>query len=132
MKTKFLLVAAALLSVVLMGAIPRSESPMVDVGRKADGAMDRAGIYQEWVDLDCSNVAEATSAELTSWTRHAITCEDDSRLDWGGTAVEATADANDGKIPAGAWLEFTAVPGRNFVSCLNVNSDSICRYIEVH
>lgn len=81
-----------------------------------------------WTIVNCSNVAAATSAQLSAWGRYIVQCTDDSYIAWGDEATDV-ADANDGYLPEGAWLEFVTDGTARYVSCLNVNSDADCRYI---
>jgi hypothetical protein len=82
-----------------------------------------------WTIVNCSNVAAATSGALNTWSRYVIQCGVNSYIAWGDDATDV-ADANDGYLPAGAWLEFGTARDIQYVSCLNIGSDSDCRYIE--
>ena len=81
-----------------------------------------------WTKVDCSNSAAAASGALTPWSRYTVQCGVDSYLAWGGSGV--TADTSDGYLPAGAWLPFMTDSDNIYFSCLNIGSDSDCRYIE--
>ena len=81
-----------------------------------------------WTIVDCSDSVAATSEALDPWSRYVVQCNDVSYISWGDDATDV-ADANDGWLPAGAWLEFLTTPRTRYVSCLNVNTDSDCRYI---
>jgi len=112
-------------------AIAQSPSQNNTLALQKAQDLTRAPIFVAggWTSIDCSNVAAAVSAQLTSFSQYVIGCEDDSRLAWGTSTV--VADANDLPLYEGAWLRFVAAAGSDYVSCLNVNEDSICRYIEV-
>ena len=81
-----------------------------------------------WAIVNCSNAAAAASSQLNQWSRYVIQCGVDSYFATGTSAV--AADANDGWLPAGAWLEFMTTDTVRYASCLNIGSDSDCRILE--
>lgn len=83
-----------------------------------------------WTKVDCSNVAVAYSAALTPNTRYVIQCTDDSYIAFGTAASGQDADANDGYLPNGAWVEFYTSDTIIYYNCLNKNADADCRHIE--
>lgn len=126
---------AFLLSVILLiGAVGLAKSPtqseQYPLPDQLTKALTRPSIFQPggWTIIDCSDVAAARSAALNQWSRYTIQCGDASYLSWG--TVTTTADANDGYIPADAWLEFLTTDTNIYVSCLNKTADSDCRIIE--
>jgi len=82
-----------------------------------------------WTIINCSNAAAAQSAALTANARYVIQCGDDSYFAMGDEATDE-ADANDGWIPAGAWVDFYTSATVLYASCKNKNIDSDCRVIE--
>lgn len=127
-----------LLAIVLVSALgfgvfafakSESETELKNMSNMDRGAA-RACLFPAggWTIINCSNVAAATSAQLNEWSRYVIQCGDDSYFAPGGSA--ATADANDGYIPQGAWLEFLTTDQIRYVSVLNKNADSDCRIVE--
>ena len=95
-----------------------------------DGA-SRAGSFSPngWTIVNCSNVAAATSTVLPAKSTVIIQCFDDSYIAFGGSAV-ADADSSDGILPDKEWLRHLVLPDANYFSCLNVNADQDCRWIE--
>lgn len=91
----------------------------------------RACVYPigGWAIVNCSNAAAATSAQLNAWSRYVIQCGDDSYIATGDQVTDS-ADANDGWLPLGAWLEFMTTDSIRYISCLNKNVDSDCRLWE--
>ena len=82
-----------------------------------------------WVINDCSNAVASTSGALTAWSRYVVQCGVSSYIAWGASGMTA-ADSSDGYVPADSWVEFMATPEVTRFSCLNIGSDSDCRYIE--
>lgn len=82
-----------------------------------------------WTKIDCSNTSAASSAQLVASSRYVIQCGDDSYLAT-GTAAGQNANGDDGWLPLGAWLEFATTATVRYISCLNKNSNSDCRYME--
>ena len=82
-----------------------------------------------WTIVDCSNVAAAQSAELNAYSRYVVQCLDDSYFATGDESTDE-ADSSDGYLPAGSWLEMLTTASERYFSCLNLNVDSDCRYIE--
>lgn len=83
-----------------------------------------------WTIINCSNAAAASSAQLNAYGRYVMQCGDDSYLAAGTAATGQDADSSDGWIPSGAWFEFLTTDTVRFMSCLNKNLDSDCRYFE--
>lgn len=117
-------------ALALAGSSPTT-SPMIEMPSGKGVARSGACAFPDggWTIVDCSNVAAASSAALHQWSRYVLQCGADSRIAWGDTASDA-ADANDGYLPSGAWVEFMTTDSVRYVSCLNISSDSDCRYIE--
>jgi hypothetical protein len=82
-----------------------------------------------WTTIDCSAAAAATSGQLSAWSRYVIQCGDDSYIATGDEATDV-ADSNDGYLAEGAWLPFITTGTVRYMSCLNINVDSDCRYWE--
>jgi hypothetical protein len=104
---------------------------LLDTNMKFAAAATKACLFPVggWTIVDCSNVAAAQSGQLDDWTRYVVQCGVNSYIAWGDAATDE-ADANDGYIPAGSWLEFMTDSTSRYFSCLNIGSDSDCRYIE--
>lgn len=115
---------------ILMAA-PESSTPLKNLSNMDRGA-SRACQFPVggWVIINCSNVAAASSAQLNEWSRYVIQCGDDSYIATDDAATGGLADANDGWIPQGAWLEFLTTESVRYISCLNKNADSDCRIWE--
>jgi len=120
-----LLVAAAVV------AQPSSQHNLVRTARDLNNQAQRACMFPAggWTTIDCSNAAAATSAQLNAWSRYVIQCGDDSYFATGDDATDS-ADSSDGYIPEGSWLEVLTTDTVRYMSCLNVTTDSDCRYIE--
>lgn len=82
-----------------------------------------------WTKIDCSNAVAAQTGQLSQWARYVVQCFDDSYIATGDESSD-TADANDGYLPEGAWLDFNTTDTVRYLSCLNKNEDSDCRYWE--
>lgn len=132
---KLIAISAALALVVLCGAgiVWAREKNVYDFDQRYSANNSRACVFPDggWTKVDCSNVAAATSGQLNAWSRYVVQCGDSSYIAWGSASDMTAADSSDGYIVGGAWLEYQTVgaEGRYF-SCLNINSDSDCRYIE--
>lgn len=112
-------------------AKPQSQNNQVPLMGQLAQQMSRACVFpvDGWTIVDCSNAVAATSAALNQWSRYVVQCGDDSYIATGDAATDV-ADANDGWVPNGAWLEFATTDSVLYISCLNKNSDSDCRYWE--
>ena len=82
-----------------------------------------------WTIINCSNLAAATSAQLSQWTRYVMQCGDDSYIATGDEVTDS-ADANDGWLSESDWLTFMTTDTILYMSCLNKNADSDCRIWE--
>lgn len=82
-----------------------------------------------WAIVDCSAAAAATSSALNPWSRYVVQCLSDSYVAIGDEATDA-ADANDGYLPTGAWLEFLTDGTGLYFTCLNRADDTDCRLME--
>jgi hypothetical protein len=115
----------------LLLAAPESATPLKNLASMDRGA-SRACLFPVggWTIINCSNAAAASSAQLNEWSRYVIQCGDDSYIATDDAATGGLADANDGYIPSGAWLEFLTTESVRYISCLNINKDSDCRIWE--
>jgi hypothetical protein len=131
-KTVFVVAGALLIAAGIAYAVPETQSPLRAFSTQTNEGATRACVFPSggWTKIDCSNSAAASSAALTEWTRYIVQCGDDSYLATGTAASGQDADANDGWLPAGAWLEFMTTDTIRYLSCLNKNSDSDCRILE--
>lgn len=130
-KISILVLIACIFAAFVVLAQPMSQSPQFKLPDDLTNALTRPSVLQigGWTKIDCSNVAAATSAQLNAWSRYVIQCGDDSYIAT-GDAVTDLADANDGWLPSGAWLEFITTDSVRFISCLNKTVDSDCRIWE--
>ena len=137
MKTKLITaaivaaVAAATLFFGAAGAVPATQSPLVELPPAKGAARGGTCAYRSggWTIVDCSAAAAASSAQLTAWSRYVIQCGDDSYFA-PGTATGQAADSSDGWIASGAWIDFFTTESVRFYSCLNKNINRDCRHIE--
>jgi hypothetical protein len=128
----FLSIGAAVLVVCgLAVAQPLSSVSIARLNPELTQQAQRACIFPAggWTIINCSNVAAATSSQLNAWSRYVIQCGDDSYLATGDEATDV-ADANDGWLSSGAWLEFMTTSTVRYISCLNKTADSDCRIWE--
>lgn len=125
----FLAVIASVLLLVLAERMANAALQVKD--ERTSLALTKACMYPigGWTIINCSNAAAAQSAQLVAWSRYVVQCGDDSYLATGDEATDE-ADANDGWLPAGAWLEFMTTDVVRYLSCKNKNSDSDCRIWE--
>lgn len=125
-----LAVAVFLLVSAYVGGEHSANAATLDTSQGTSAQQTRACSFAPggWTIVDCSNVAAATSSQLTQRTRYAIQCGVNSRIAWGGSGV--TADASDGYLPAGGWVEHYTATDSRYYSCLNIGSDDDCRHIE--
>ena len=126
-----LLVAGGVFIAGTLLAQTQENPSLIDMSPKMNENTERACIFPVggWTIVNCSNVAAATSGALNKWSRYVIQCGDDSYLATGDESTDV-ADANDGYLPSGAWLEFITTRDIRYISCLNVNVDSDCRIWE--
>ncbi len=112
-------------------AQPTSQSPLVELPPGKAAARSGACVFPTggWTINNCSNVAASTSGALTPWTRYVVQCGVNSYIAWGASGM-SDADSSDGYVPADSWVEFMSTPEVTRFSCLNIGSDSDCRYIE--
>jgi hypothetical protein len=125
---KFLILALILGAAGGVAAATLAQPTLYKLDAGFTEAASRPCIFSSggWTTVDCSAVAAAASGNLNEWSRYIIQCTDDSYLSFDGT----TADANDGYLPNGEWLWMISTPTEKSFSCLNVNVDADCRYIE--
>lgn len=134
---RFALILASCLGLSIgasyLWAAAESSTPLKNLANMDRGAA-RACLFPTggWTIINCSNAAAASSAQLNEWSRYVIQCGDDSYIATDDAATGGLADANDGWLPQGAWLEFLTEGenGVRYVSCLNKNADSDCRIWE--
>lgn len=82
-----------------------------------------------WVIVNPDTSTAASSSALNKMSRYVAQCRVDSYIAFGDESTDA-ADANDGYLPQGTWLEFVTTDSVRYVSFLNIGSDSDCRIIE--
>lgn len=133
---KKLIVALAAAGALVLGGLAiagssPNTSPLVELPGGKGVARSGACAFPDggWTIVNCSNAVAASSAALNQWSRYVVQCGVDSYIAWGDTSADA-ADANDGYLPSKSWLEFMTTDSVRYVSCLNIGSDSDCRYIE--
>ena len=126
---------SALLAALVCGgyaiAQPMTQASVASLPPAINSAASRACLFPVggWTIVNCSNAAAATSAQLNAFGRYVIQCGDDSYIATGDEATDV-ADANDGWLPTGAWLEFLTTDSVRYISCLNKTIDSDCRLWE--
>jgi hypothetical protein len=130
-KILYILLGAALAAAGVAIAQPSSQHNLVRTAASFNVESRRECFFPSggWTIVDCSNVAADTSAQLNAWSRYVVQCGDDSYFAT-GTSDPVGADASDGYVPADTWTQFHTTDTVRFFSCLNVNVDSDCRYIE--
>ncbi len=69
-----------------------------------------------WTEIDCSGGAEGNVTALTAATRYVAQCVGNSHVAW-GDATNDDADADDGYLPGGEWLEFLTDETVKWFSC---------------
>lgn len=123
-------VAIAIIAGVVM-AQPLSSWSLLRTSNDLNQLATRACIHPigGWTIVNCSNAAAAQSAQLNAWSRYVVQCGDDSYIATGDQSTDE-ADSSDGWLPSGAWLELMTTDTVRYISCLNKNSDSDCRYWE--
>lgn len=125
----------AMVAVLTVGGFvfgqPSGQHGLVRTAEDLTALSGRSCIFPDggWTIVNCSNVAAASSAALNAWSRYVIQCTDDSYIAT-GTATGQAADANDGYLPNGSWLEIMTTDSIKYYSCLNKTSDADCRHIE--
>jgi len=131
MKIKILEWLPILVAVSIIAASIAIGAATIRTGEEESLRFTRACFFPEdgWTIVNCSNAAAATSTDLGIDTRIVVQCTDDSYINF-GTSGLADADANDGYLPNGEWLEHGTMNGSRYFSCLNVNADNDCRWIE--
>jgi len=85
-----------------------------------------------WTKLDCSAAEANNSTALNQPSRYILQCVGNSHIAWAASSTVA-ADANDGYLPGGDWLEFMTTPESDFISCdssVGQGEDGACFYIE--
>lgn len=109
----------------------KAQPTLPELGERMNSAASRACLFPVggWTKVDCSAAAAAQSGQLNAWSRYVVQCRSDSYIAWGDEATDE-ADSNDGFLPTGSWLEFLTDGTSRYLSCLNVSSDTDCRYIE--
>jgi len=123
---------AVLLTVGIVSAQTQQHSSLQDFSPAQTAGASKACMFPDggWTIVDCSNSAAASSAQLNRNSRYVVQCGDDSYIATGDTAASDDADSSDGWVPSGAWAEFMTDYSVRYLSCLNKNVDSDCRYIE--
>lgn len=128
---------AALLCAVVAGLVriavaqPSTQSRLVELPAGKAAARSGACVFPSggWAINNCSNGAASTSGALNAWSRYVVQCGVDTYIAFGASGM-SDADSSDGYVPAESWLEFMTTPAVTRFSCLNIGSDSDCRYIE--
>ena len=131
MRWKLAAILAVITAAGYVVAQPLSQHSISPLDPSLTQSAQRACIYPigGWTIVDCSAAAAAQSSQLNAWGRYVVQCGDDSYIATGDASTD-TADSSDGWLPAGAWLEFMTTDSVRYLSCLNKNSDSDCRYWE--
>jgi hypothetical protein len=124
MKRDITIIAVAAALGLALAAIPAIAQPAVQSNTEA--CLFPIG---GWTIVNCSAAAAAQSGALNVNSKYIVQCGDDSYIATGDQATDE-ADSSDGYLPEGAWLELRTSRSVRYISCLNVNVDSDCRYIE--
>jgi len=120
----FVLVFALGVGVSIATPIPRSE--------KDSGNMNRACTPAgAWTNIACTTGSAASSAQIARDSRFLVSCTKAAYLRIGTAATGQDASSTTAAaLPALGWLDFVTDGENRYISCLNVDTDSGCKYVE--